>query len=94
MNAAVLYTGPDTDPLDVTTVSNTYSGRTGCACGCCGTYDTGGLAFTRRIAKVNRAIKSGTPVRVYVFERQHVYDLESADGERATRIYVQEASER
>jgi hypothetical protein len=87
MSTTILYTGPDTAPIEPALVTTTYNGQSGCACGCGGTYaEPGEKAFARRIAKVNAAIKAGTLVFVYVAPTEHIYCLETE--QRATRLYV------
>lgn len=48
-------------------VTKTYAGATGCACGCNGTYATSGASVTRRVNDINRAIEAGLPVVVHNF---------------------------
>lgn len=69
-------------------VTRTYSGKTGCACGCGGTYtdkyeDT--AKVTRRINFVNKNLLTA---KIYDLGDEYCYEVENADGTRVTCVYV------
>ena len=71
------------------TATETYNGKTGCACGCGGSYaDPDSVAGKKRINKIMNA----NPERVKFFQfgnrSEGCVEIENADGTRATRVYV------
>jgi hypothetical protein len=67
---------------------NTYNGKTGCACGCGGTYaEVESVAGQMRIKKLLNA----DPKKIAFFDFNNgegCYEIENADGTRVTRVYV------
>lgn len=71
------------------TIRTTYSGGTGCACGCRGTYAETGRAVTMRVNKINRNLDK---VEVWKgMADETIYELES-DNDRVVRVYVVKAA--
>ena len=69
--------------------TNTYNGKTGCACGCGGNYaDANTVSGQRRIKKIMNA----NPEKVTVFHfgnsDEGCIEIENQDGTRVTRVYV------
>jgi hypothetical protein len=69
-------------------VLRTYSGKTGCACGCGGTYtdkyeDT--VKVTKRINFINKNLSNA---KIWDLGDEFCYEVENAQGTRITRIYV------
>ena len=68
--------------------TDTYNGKTGCACGCGGSYaGADSVAGQKRIAKIKKA----DPAKVIVTpfsDGEGCVEIENADGSRVTRIYV------
>lgn len=76
-----------TQLINHTSVTNTYAGAQGCACGCNGIYAEEGATLTRRVNTVNKAIANGEQVEVHHFATQDVYEYVKPNG-RVIRIYV------
>jgi hypothetical protein len=74
------------------TATQTYNGKTGCACGCGGNYDDANtIAGKKRIAKIAKA----NPDKVAFFNFNNgegCLEVENADGTRVTRVYVKVAN--
>jgi hypothetical protein len=68
--------------------TNTYNGKTGCACGCGGDYaDANTVSGQRRIKKIMNA----NPEKVAYFDfggGEGCVEMENQDGTRVTRVYV------
>lgn len=71
--------------------TDTYNGKTGCACGCGGNYaGAESVAGQKRIKKILNA----NPEKVAYFDFGGGYgclEVENEDGTRVTRVYVQKA---
>ena len=67
--------------------TDTYSGKTGCACGCGGTYTSAeSVAGQKRIKKIMNA----DPANLTAYDFGHnegCIEIENKDGTRVTRIY-------
>lgn len=76
--------------IDITTVTTTYNGLDGCACGCGGTYaKVPSAAATRRVNKLNRSLDK---VEEFAgFEDEMIYEL--VEGGRVTRVYFKNVKE-
>ena len=77
------------------TATNTYNGKTGCACGCGGDYaDVNSIAGRRRIYKIMNA----NPEKVAVFHfgssNEGCLEIENHDGTRVTRVYVKTVAQK
>ena len=73
-------------------VTRTYSGKTGCGCGCVGSYTEEGeksASVTRRINFVNKNLLAA---KIYDFGDEHCYYVENEDGTRVTCVYVKPGS--
>jgi hypothetical protein len=70
------------------TATQTYNGKTGCACGCGGNYDDANtIAGKKRIAKIMKA--NLEKVAFFDFNNgEGCLEIENADGTRVTRVYV------
>ena len=69
-------------------VTKTYAGAAGCACGCNGTYAVSGASVTRRVNEINRAIEAGLPVTVHNLGNGSVcYELIKPNT-RVIRVYL------
>jgi len=71
------------------TVTNTYNGKTGCACGCGGSYAYAETAAgKKRINKIMNAKQER--VKFYPFGNgiEGCVEIENEDGTRVTRVYV------
>ena len=67
-------------------ITKTYNGKTGCACGCGGTYaEAGTLAANKRIQFIN---KNWDQVKAFHWNGESCYEVENRDGTRVTRVYV------
>jgi hypothetical protein len=68
--------------------TDTYNGKTGCACGCAGNYaNAQSVAGQTRIRRILKADFS----KVLFYDFGHgegCYDLENATGTRCVRVYV------
>ena len=74
--------------IDWENVTRTYSGKTGCACGCGGSYTEQGeksAKITRRINFVNKNLPTA---KIYDLGDEYCYEVENADGTRVTCVYV------
>jgi hypothetical protein len=70
------------------TATNTYNGKTGCACGCGGNYDDPKtLAGQKRISKILNADPAKV-VLVPFSNGEGCLEIENRDGTRVTRVYV------
>ena len=70
------------------TATNTYNGKTGCACGCGGSYaDTDTVAGKKRIARIVNA-NPETVVYVPFSDGTGCLEIENEEGTRVVRIYV------
>ena len=78
----------NTELINKADVTNTYSGAEGCACGCRGTYATGGVAVTRRVNEINKAIANGEQVEVDTFANEVCYEYIKPNG-RVVRVYTE-----
>lgn len=71
--------------------TDTYNGKTGCACGCGGTYaSTDSLAGQKRIKKIMNADLA----KLAAFDfggGEGCVELENRDGTRVTRVYYKVA---
>jgi len=69
-------------------VTDTYNGKTGCACGCGGDYsEADSVAGQKRIKKLMNA----DPKLVKFFDfnnNEGCYELENEDQTRVTRVYI------
>ena len=75
------------DLLD--TATQTYNGKTGCACGCGGNYDAPNTpAGQKRIKKILNADPSKV-VFVPFGNGEGCLEIENRDGTRVTRVYVE-----
>ena len=83
-----MNTNTNTPLVNKASVRNTYSGAEGCACGCGGTYATGGVAVTRRVNEINKAIANGEMVQVRNFTDEDCYEYSKPNG-RVVRVYVE-----
>jgi hypothetical protein len=67
--------------------TNTYNGKTGCACGCGGRYDdVETISGQKRIKKIMNA----NPAKVQAFHfgnGEGCLEVENQDGTRVTRVY-------
>jgi hypothetical protein len=72
--------------------TDTYNGKTGCACGCGGTYaGAESVAGQKRIKKILNA----NPEKVAYFDfggGEGCLEIENRDGTRVTRVYVKETN--
>ena len=72
--------------------TDTYNGKTGCACGCGGNYaGAESVAGQKRIKKILNA----NPEKVAYFDfggGEGCLEIENRDGTRVTRVYVKEAN--
>jgi hypothetical protein len=68
--------------------TDTYSGKTGCSCGCAGTYaGADSVAGQKRIKKIMNA----DPEKIAFVDfgqGEGCLEIENAEGSRVTRIYV------
>ena len=73
-----------TEHLDFLT--DTYNGKTGCACGCTGSYASAeSLIGQKRIA---RLLNSKREVKLIEFGNgEGCYEIENRDGSRVLRVY-------
>jgi hypothetical protein len=70
------------------TATDTYNGKTGCACGCGGSYaNADSVAGKKRIAKIANA-NLGTVVYVPFSDGTGCLEIENKEGTRVVRIYV------
>ena len=73
-------------PIELKWVTKTYRGKTGCACGCGGTYaDSGTAAASQRVAFINKNLGD---VVAFHWEDESCYEIENDEGTRVTRVYV------
>jgi len=90
-----------TEVIELAKVTKTYSGETGCACGCAGSYayaESGNepgyfvegnpRTLKMRVNKINKAIQAGLRVEVTHYDDESIYELENEAGTRAVRVYV------
>ena len=71
------------------TATNTYNGKTGCACGCGGSYaypET--VAGKKRINKIMNANPERVKFHPFGNGVEGCLEIENADGTRVTRVYV------
>lgn len=67
-------------------VTRTYNGKTGCACGCGGSYaDAETKAAKSRLAFINRNMDR---VKAFHWDGESCYEVENREGTRVTRVYV------
>lgn len=74
------------------TATKTYNGKTGCACGCGGTYAD---AITPEGQKRIKRMLNTDPARVVFIpfnDAEGCLEIENRDGTRVTRIYVKDAN--
>ena len=73
--------------------TDNYNGKTGCACGCGGSYaDAESVAGQKRIKKIQNA----DPEKVAFFDfgdGKGCIEIENQDGTRVTRVYYQSANQ-
>lgn len=70
-------------------VATTYSGKTGCACGCRGKYvKAGSSVASKRVAFVNANLDR---VQIDFLPTWVCYSVENDNGTRVTRVYVRNA---
>jgi hypothetical protein len=70
------------------TAAETYNGKTGCACGCGGSYaDANTPAGQKRIKKIMNASPDKV-VFVPFSDGSGCLEIENRDGTRVTRVYV------
>lgn len=70
------------------TATNTYNGKTGCACGCGGSYaDANSTTGQKRIAKLLKANPENV-VYVPFSDGTGCVEIENEEGTRVVRIYV------
>ena len=76
----------------IAAATDTYNGKTGCACGCGGSYAApDSAAGKKRIAKIMKASREnpfGVAWVPFSCGTEGVVEIESEDGTRVTRIYV------
>ena len=90
-----------TEVIEIAKVTKTYSGQTGCACGCGGTYayaesgtepgyyvEGNPRTLKMRLNKINKAIQSGDDVVVTRYLDECIYELENESGTRVVRVYA------
>ena len=71
--------------------TDTYNGKTGCACGCGGNYASAdSVAGQKRIKKILNA-DSRKVAFVDFGQGEGCLEIENRDGTRVTRVYVKEA---
>ena len=68
-------------------VTRTYSGETGCACGCGGTY-TDKYAKGTATKRINFVNKNLSIAKIYDLGDEFCYEVYNAKGTRLTRVYV------
>lgn len=69
--------------------TDTYNGKTGCACGCGGTYaDVDSVAGQKRIKKIMNADPAKVLFVPFGNGEEGCIEIENRDGTRVTRIYV------
>jgi len=74
--------------VDLNNATNTYNGKTGCACGCGGTYAEANTTMGQKRIK---RILNADPNKVAFFDFNNgegCYEVENAEGTRVLRIYV------
>ena len=70
------------------TATDTYNGKTGCACGCGGNYaSVDSLAGQKRIKKIMNA-DSSKVVYFPFSDGRGCLEIENKDGSRVVRVYV------
>jgi len=68
--------------------TDTYNGKTGCACGCGGSYaEVDSVAGKKRIAKILKADLAKVIVTPFG-DGTGCLEIENADGSRVVRVYV------
>lgn len=70
------------------TATQTYNGKTGCACGCGGTYAD---AITPEGQKRIKRILNSDPSKIQLInfkDGEGCLEIENRDGTRVTRVYV------
>ena len=90
-----------TEVIELAKVTKTYSGKTGCACGCGGTYaymesgtepgyyvEGNPRTAKMRVNKLNRAIAAGQRVERFEYDDETIYELENEQGTRIVRVYA------
>jgi hypothetical protein len=71
------------------TATDTYNGKTGCACGCGGSYAApDSVAGKKRIAKIMKANPEKVEFIAFSNGTEGCVEIENEDGTRVTRIYV------
>jgi hypothetical protein len=71
------------------TATETYNGKTGCACGCGGTYaEANTPAGQKRIKKIMNADPEKIALIVFSNKVEGCLEIENKDGSRVTRVYV------
>jgi hypothetical protein len=75
------------------TAYDTYNGKTGCACGCGGSYaDAGSVMGQRRIKKIMNANPERVAFIPFSNGKEGCVEIENQDGTRVTRVYVKVVS--
>ena len=73
------------EELNMKYVTRTYRGKTGCACGCGGSYaDAETATASKRLAFVNKNLEIA---KGDYWTDENCYEVENEDGTRVTRIY-------
>jgi hypothetical protein len=69
-------------------ITRTYNGKTGCACGCAGSYTEEGDTSNKVLKRIDFINKNWDRVKDFHWDNESCYEVENADGTRVTRIYV------
>jgi len=69
-------------------VTRTYNGKTGCACGCGGSYTEAGDTSTKVLKRMSFIQKNIKKAEIDIFSDEICYSVENADGTRVTRVYL------
>jgi hypothetical protein len=71
------------------TATDTYNGKTGCACGCGGSYaSVDSLAGQKRIKKIMNADASKVVFHPFTDGKSGCFEIYNQDGSRVVRVYV------
>jgi len=75
--------------LKIEDVSNTYRGKSGCACGCGGSYaEAGSKAAKMRLDFINKNLGNPKMVIDIFSDGETCYEFENEEGTRVTRVYI------
>ena len=76
--------------LKMEDVTRTYRGKSGCACGCGGSYaDAGTRAAKLRLDFINKNLDKPSMIIDVFSDGETCYEFENEDGTRVTRVYIQ-----